>query len=422
MSKRLIWWWKIIKHYLMNCSIHGVRYLVDGQLSYLERFFWLISCVLCWYGCALMIRDVIIKYIEYPVAVTVETMYVDWKTPFPAVVFCIANAKTITNNYFKKDVGLLSNYSNRKLLSATTEELLSAYDEMRIPCTELLDYCEWNRMTFNCCNEFHELRKSGVGHCIAMNTFHLSKVGEPGVRFFVNRTVQNGDLTINIKSMSKSITRVFSIHVFPNLGLPTSSNTENKGMLVKVGKVARFDFTMFDTFNEDGVRAVAIQRRNCRFSEETQENSMFEIYSSDSCNLEVVIERMIQLCGCVHFYYSVPRGARVCNGTEMQCIIENKPNILSQEMHERCLQNCDGTSLLINRWEEAETMEEGLAYSRVHFKLLSKPTKRYRRYVANDLLDVTVSVGSALGLFMGMSILSIFEIPYLLFIRRDEIT
>lgn len=33
----------------------------------------------------------------------------------------------------------------------------------------------------------------------------------------------------------------------------------------------------------------------------------------------------------------------------------------------------------------------------------------------------SVSVGSAIGLFMGASILSIFEIPYWLFIRRDKI-
>lgn len=63
----------------------------------------------------------------------------------------------------------------------------------------------------------------------------------------------------------------------------------------------------------------------------------------------------------------------------------------------------------------------GEKYTRLQFTLLSHPMIRYRRYVVNDLLNVTFSVGSAIGLFMGASILSIFEIPYWLFIRRDKI-
>lgn len=39
----------------------------------------------------------------------------------------------------------------------------------------------------------------------------------------------------------------------------------------------------------------------------------------------------------------------------------------------------------------------------------------------SDCLLFLVSVGSAVGLFMGASILSIFELPYWLFVRRDRI-
>lgn len=57
---------------------------------------------------------------------------------------------------------------------------------------------------------------------------------------------------------------------------------------------------------------------------------------------------MIKFCGCVNFYYFVPRGARVCNGTEMLCIIENKMNIDLQSLkNEECLPNCEGTSLVV---------------------------------------------------------------------------
>lgn len=62
----------------------------------------------------------------------------------------------------------------------------------------------------------------------------------------------------------------------------------------------------------------------------------------------MIIERMIKLCGCVHFYYFIPKGARACNGTEMLCIIANKTEITSQVVkNEQCYPNCEGTSVIL---------------------------------------------------------------------------
>ncbi|XP_015431447.1 PREDICTED: uncharacterized protein LOC107187788 [Dufourea novaeangliae] len=422
MWKRLIRGWKIIKQYFSNCGIHGVSYLVDDQLSYPERLFWLVSCIVCWYGCTIMIRDVVREYIMYPIAVTAETMYLDWETPFPAVVFCISSTKKIKSKYFRRNPAALTNYSNPNLLLATSEELLSAYEEMRFPCTELLAECTWNNMKFNCCAEFQELRKTGVGYCLAMNTYQL---GDNSVRYFVNRTVKYGDLVIDVHMASKTknyLLTEFTVHLLNNLQLPTFKNLDNDVIRMTAGKTNRIEFTMVDTFNEAGVDKVAVEYRDCRFQQEKRPNNMFDIYSSDACFLETVINRMIEFCGCVSFYYFVPNGARVCNGTEMTCIIANKTEITYQSMGQRCLPNCEGTSLTLTRWDPHDYESPGRSYSRFHFALLSHPTVRYRRYVVNDLLDVAVSVGSAIGLFMGASILSIFEIPYWLFIRRDKIT
>ncbi|XP_076674945.1 pickpocket 13 isoform X4 [Andrena cerasifolii] len=312
MWKQPIRWWKIIKQYLSNCNIHGVRYLVDDRLSYPERFFWLLSCALCWYGCAKMIRDVLRNYINYPVAVTTETLFVDWETPFPAIAFCISTTRAIKTKYFKRNPGMFTNYTNPLLLQATAEELLSAYEE---------------------------------------------------------------------------------VHVLNNLQLPMLTNVEMDEIHIKGGKTTHIGFTMDDTFNEDGVKTVAVRHRSCRFPHETLPNNMFNIYSSDSCYIELIIERMIKFCGCVNFYYFVPNEARVCNGTEMVCIIANKANITSQSVKdERCLPDCEGTAIVLNRMEPYEYDSPGSSYSRLQFALLSHPTMRYRRYVVNDLLDVVVII------------------------------
>ncbi|XP_050578303.1 pickpocket protein 11 [Bombus affinis] len=420
MKAKFVWWWKIIKQYLTNCTIHGVKYLVNDQLSYIERLFWLIFCALSWYGCANMIKDVVRNYIQYPVALTTETTYVDWQTPFPTVAFCITSTSAI-KKYFKRNPGLFTNYSNPNFLRASTEDLLSLYQEMRVPCEEFLAECTWNNVKFDCCTEFQELRKTGVGYCIAMNTFHL----KPAVRFFVNRTVKYGDLIVDIRldaKMKRYLFAGFTVHLLNNLKLPMLNNVGMDEIRIKAGKTTRVEFIMKDTFNEVGVKNIAAEHRGCRFRDEIRPNNLFNIYSSDSCYLEVIIERMIKLCGCVNFYYFVPQGARACNGTETICIIANKTNIDLQSLRdEGCLPDCEGTLLLVNRLEPSEYDTPSQMYARLHFTLLSHPTVRYRRYVVNDLLDVIVSVGSAVGLFMGASILSIFELPYWLFVRRDRI-
>lgn len=51
-----------------------------------------------------MIRDVLRNYINYPVAVTTETLFVDWETPFPAIAFCISTTRAIKTKYFKRCV------------------------------------------------------------------------------------------------------------------------------------------------------------------------------------------------------------------------------------------------------------------------------------------------------------------------------
>lgn len=51
---------------------------------------------------------------------------------------------------------------------------------------------------------------------------------------------------------------------------------------------------------------------------------------------------MIKYCGCVSFYYPAPAGARTCNLTELQCLSENKKDILSlTTIKEKCYSLCE---------------------------------------------------------------------------------
>lgn len=81
---------EIIKEYMENSSLHGVRFLIDEQIHFFERLFWLICVVLSWVASALLIMSAIDAFQHNAISFVVETSFRDWNTPFPAVVVCEA--------------------------------------------------------------------------------------------------------------------------------------------------------------------------------------------------------------------------------------------------------------------------------------------------------------------------------------------
>lgn len=65
----------------------------------LLRFFWLFFCILSWWGCTTMIMDSIHDYIEHPVEVTTNTLYINWETPFPSIAICIKYSNELKTKY-----------------------------------------------------------------------------------------------------------------------------------------------------------------------------------------------------------------------------------------------------------------------------------------------------------------------------------
>lgn len=47
----------ILKEYMENSSLHGVRFLIDDQISFMERIFWLFAIISSWVGSGLLIMS-----------------------------------------------------------------------------------------------------------------------------------------------------------------------------------------------------------------------------------------------------------------------------------------------------------------------------------------------------------------------------
>lgn len=79
---------EILKEFLENSSLHGVKFIIDEKITFFERMFWFVSIVLSWVGSAFLILSALDAFHHNAISFVVETSYRDWNTNFPSVVVC----------------------------------------------------------------------------------------------------------------------------------------------------------------------------------------------------------------------------------------------------------------------------------------------------------------------------------------------
>lgn len=79
---------EILKEYMENSSLHGLKFLVDDKTTFVERIFWLFAIILAWIGTAILIMSALDAFQHNAISFVVESSYRDWTTNFPAVVVC----------------------------------------------------------------------------------------------------------------------------------------------------------------------------------------------------------------------------------------------------------------------------------------------------------------------------------------------
>lgn len=82
----------VIREYLSRSSFHGLHYLVDDHLHWTERFFWF-WCVISSWCCSVYLMNSTLEFAyNNPTTLSIDTNYLQWKTPFPAVIVCETNS------------------------------------------------------------------------------------------------------------------------------------------------------------------------------------------------------------------------------------------------------------------------------------------------------------------------------------------
>ncbi|XP_053668364.1 pickpocket protein 28-like [Anopheles marshallii] len=184
------------------------------------------------------------------------------------------------------------------------------------------------------------------------------------------------------------------------------------------------------------IRRYRPQRRLCYYNHE-RHLRYFKVYSKCNCDIECLSNYTLKTCGCVPFPLPHTNEARVCGLGKASCADEALSVLEEMDLihelnktdnfleHCNCLQACNALiynteiSQAIFDWRKLSesthiaanvTNETELSYLSIHFKVSRFiPIKRSELFGISDFL---ANCGGVLGLFMGVSILSIVEIVY----------
>uniref|UniRef100_A0AAG5DGW4 Pickpocket n=1 Tax=Anopheles atroparvus TaxID=41427 RepID=A0AAG5DGW4_ANOAO len=352
------------------------------------------------------------------------------------------------------------------------DNIVSVLQDMAIPSDEIFVMCYWKNKYINCTELFNPtLTESGI--CYTFNSLsaddllrkeafhtdfeHLSETRSSanwtmqdgykpnlGTDTYPQRTLspgQSAGLTILLKSELIDMDYLcggYQIQLHSPNQCPQISSQH---LRVSMNQAVQVRIDPFLTSTSANVMAYSPEKRQCFYTHERYLR-YFQIYTKRNCELECLANFTLHKCGCVLF--SMPRsaGVRVCGIQKLPCYSEayailqeqglNIQDKSSQDVLKSC--NCLPACTFVQYnteisqaqfdWPRLTTaialFQEQLKNSHlsviyIYFK--EAHFNSIKRDQIFGVADFIANCGGILGLFMGVSLLSIVEILYFFTMR-----
>ncbi|XP_021929643.1 sodium channel protein Nach-like [Zootermopsis nevadensis] len=409
----------------------------------MERVFWLAVCSVSVYGCYCVCKATMEAFQQRSVSFVPETTYLGWNTGFPAVTVCekynrhkiwelaertYPNADTSTLSNLAMYLGDMIYYKGKcnncnKHCSGSTKcpgDILQLAKKVFTNCSSLLGNCYWNSVQFDCCENFYpELTPYGI--CYTINSLQTTKKNvayHKTVDLISNKLTGPGRLEFN--TFEDSELHVHSPEDAFHFGHQVEPDLESKDR----GNSYTIYFRIMEIANDVSLAGLGVSQRGCLLPFENPLTT-YKFYSSSACITECQAMAQLKLCGCVHQYTQVKGPGRTCDLEGILCIHRYSEALYEitatglPELNVTC--NCITPSCSEPEYTFITTVPVELnnnAWSHYTLQMLSLPSVRYRRNVVRSKLDLVVSIGGAVGLFLGASLISAVELIMYLCVRR----
>ncbi|CAD7084626.1 unnamed protein product [Hermetia illucens] len=218
-------------------------------------------------------------FLASSLAFTLDTLYLNWNTTFPAVTVCeIYNGEKnwdISENYFGvgrdhriddyvADITFFSgkchtcSYCEDIACPTNFEELISNF---RTACRQLITNCSWIGEPFDCCSEFRPLNTE-YGLCYSFNSLQTEPYSD--LKFINNRETGPGSLRFALSEDTQ-------IHVHPPNDIPYMMSEGVIRETVLWGSSKEIIFNAVEILNDPAVKIFSPEHRKCRFYNEIEE-------------------------------------------------------------------------------------------------------------------------------------------------------
>ncbi|EDV53552.2 sodium channel protein Nach [Drosophila erecta] len=447
-----------IKDYCTNCTLAGFAYIANSRLHFTERIFWLICVFMSSLGCYQLIMEYQRSFPTRAVSIVYESLPPFSKWKFPAVSVCelayrgnvyptfVEHIKSLgfdeNGNYsYDVETGVsillypaLYNENGLKGKCATLHvncpvkcancpldnfrQILTWYGAN---CSDLFVECKLSHEPFDCCRYFRPLL-TPFGRCYMLNSLLNN---EPGSKHWLPNDLDPA----NQKAVINVVTHLdVQISVINAEDIPHTAFFPPGIPLITKGLSKYMQFNQIVMKNDPDVKDVDPKIRSCLFPEEIPPNSLYKAYSFSVCITECIRGLQMKACNCTSFLYNPTADPRYpdCDLKGFLCleatrmmkpdsrvlVNNNKGNNASCG----CLPSCnDGDITTI--YEPLLFVRNQNDFYNGTLDMPFLPTDQYRRQSLRTPLDVVVSMGGMLGLFLGASILSAIEFVYYFTVR-----
>ncbi|XP_040167541.1 sodium channel protein Nach-like [Anopheles arabiensis] len=333
-------------------------------------------------------------------------------------------------------------------------EIPQLMGEFTPPCGTLLERCMWKGTQWRCDNLF-QVVNSTEGLCCSFNYYGLLKDNYPkkitvSVPKDPRRVMASGyqtGLSVLLQPHAEDYHSTdvasygFKVMIHSSYDYP-DNDAEIK--LVLAGTESFITLRPTATYATDDALDVAPSVRNC-YSRQERVLGVMQRYSYVNCMVECRAANIYAKCGCVPYHLPNNGSMRNCEMKDMECVVRARDRYVTavptrNGSVERlsygsvvapcgCLPGCDKVQYpsemvtgrmnrsfsfnAISFFKDIQLQNQSL----VHIYLADLTATHFRMDIYQDSLGVLASFGGILGLFLGFSIITGFEMVYYFSIR-----
>ncbi|XP_050549030.1 sodium channel protein Nach-like isoform X2 [Daktulosphaira vitifoliae] len=410
------------------------------------RIFWILTCLISGFATWQYLDATWYAYKHNAVSFVSDTTYLHWNTSFLSLSVCeqespdrlydsatklFGSNRDSSVDFYLRDIAFYDGACYSCVTHCLKESVNCSTDfatiirEIRANCKDLIGNCIWNNETFECCEQFLPITTEN-GVCFTINSLHTVKRNEEKLKMISNKELGPGRLSFTAFESIK-------LYIHAPEDIPYVNHPEEEKFVLSWGVSFLLTYQVKEIENDPILKDVDIAQRNCRFPDEN-DLDVYSVYSNSACIVNCRAHAQLDLCNCTPHYLRIP-GTPICEVEGLGCITKHAELFRALKTSDfnklglvcDCISSCtepeyNVLSTEVGSLSDDPNNEEGNYGSKVVIALDRLPNERLKRNVVRSRMDLIVSFGGTLALFLGVSLLSIVEIFYYFLIWTDSKT